>query len=266
MNIVEADMETRHRVLRSVYRCLAEANYTKTPSHVSSAMHRQIRELLNLDPFRSVKISYNILALEMYPELKRTISRSREPLLTAARLAIAGNIIDFGIYSTIDIEGTVERALRDTIAIDDFKLFSKELNAHDRVLYLLDNAGEIVFDMLLIKELQALGKKVTAVVKGGPVLNDCTMEDAIQVGLDKVCPVIDTGSDHVGTILEHTTRAFSERFAQKDQIIISKGQGNFETLMAVKGNIYFLLQAKCHVVARMLELPEGAMILARGDK
>jgi uncharacterized protein with ATP-grasp and redox domains len=258
--------DVMRRVMLSVMRGIYEAGPAKTPSHLSSEMHRRIRRLLKADPFRGVKARYNRITLGMYPELKRTVSDSPDPLGTAARLAIAGNVIDFGIYSSVDIKGAVERALSEPLAVDDSVRFAEEVEGAGQVLYLLDNAGEAVFDRLLIEELLARRKKVTAAVKSGPVINDCTMEDARQAGIEGLCKVIETGSDHVGTILDHTSRSFIERFHRKEQIIISKGQGNFETLFKEDGLIYFMFQAKCTVVARALDLPEGAMLLARGGR
>ena len=259
-----ASLETRHRVLRAILSDIKRADPEKTPAHASSGMHRSIRRLLRVDPFRGVKARYNRKALALYPELKQVVGQSHRALDTAAKLAIAGNVIDFGIYRSVDIKGTIKRALEEPLAVDDFDAFDQALGRVSRVLYLLDNAGEVVFDRLLIEELRARGKKVTAVVKAGPVLNDCTILDAGEAGLTGVCKVVDTGSDMVGTILEDTSRSFRERFARTDQLIISKGQGNFETLLNEKKNIFFLFQAKCEVVAGLLGLPTGSMLLADG--
>ncbi|MBF0519231.1 MAG: DUF89 family protein, partial [Nitrospirae bacterium] len=194
------------------------------------------------------------------------VLKSSNPLWIASRLAIAGNIIDFGIYDlSVDIEGTVERALKEHIEVDDFQCFSKEVQKHEEILYLLDNAGEIVFDLLLIEVLTCMGKTVTAVVKGAPVINDVTMTDAIEVGLADLCRVIDNGSDAVGTVLEFCSNTFKEEFNRHD-LIISKGQGNFETLVDTDKNNCFLFQAKCDVIARALALQTGAMLLKCRDR
>ncbi len=264
MDLAGVNTDTVHRVMKSVLRAIGQADPSKTPAHVTSPMHRRIRRLLKTDPFRGVKARYNRIALKMYPELKQSVALSAEPLATAARLAIAGNVIDFGIYSSVDIKGAVERALKEPMAVDDIRELVTALSEVDAVLYLLDNAGEVVFDRILIEELTALGKQVTVVVKSGPVINDCTIEDAIAAGLDDICRIIDNGSDSVGTMLEHTSRSFLERFSRKDQLIISKGQANFETLMHEDRRIFFLFQSKCAVVSRRLGLKEGDMLLARG--
>jgi len=254
----------QNELLRDIACVIGEAELSGSPAHVTTHIHRLIRSRTGVDPFGEVKRLYNDKALQMYDRLKEQVRSSPDPLLTASRLAIAGNIIDFGIFTAIDIEGTVERALEEEIAIDDFSYMSSVLGKPKNVLYLLDNAGEIVFDRLLIETLLELGSSVTAVVKGGAVLNDALMDDAVQIGLDNICTVIDNGSDAVGTILEWCPDTFTKVF-HSAQVLISKGQGNFETLMHEKRpDLFFLFQAKCDVVSRHLGLEKGDMILAHG--
>jgi uncharacterized protein with ATP-grasp and redox domains len=257
----EAAEETRHEVVRAVLAELGRADPGKSPAHATTFMHRRIREMLGKDPFARVKSRYNTIAMGLYPGLKSMVSESHDPFLTASRLAIAGNIIDFGIFSSVDLEGAIERALGEPLAVDHSERFREEVSRAGSILYLLDNSGEIVFDRLLMEELIALGKHVTAVVKGSPVINDCTMNDAREAGIGEICDVIDNGSDAVGTILEMVSAEFRERFRGNGSLIISKGQGNFETLMGEPGNIFYLFQSKCEVLSGVLELPRGSMLL-----
>jgi len=258
----DADVALWREVLKAVLEDIGAAEFHKSPSHASTRMHRRIREMLGRDPFARLKRKYNDIAMELMPSLKEKVRSSSDPLATAARLAIAGNIIDFGIFRSVDIEGTVERALNEPLGVNHGDAFLRDINEASEVLYLLDNAGELVFDMLLIAEIQKLGKTVTAVVRGGPILNDATMEDAMHVGLPSLCTVIDNGSDSVGTVLEEASDALLGRFKNNGTLIISKGQGNFETLLHEDRNIYFLFQAKCKVVSRALGLQNGDMLLA----
>jgi len=252
-------------VIKAALPEMERADFSKSPAHATTFIHRKIREVIGADPFRKIKSEYNKKALSLYPELEREIKKSADPLFTAARLAVAGNVIDFGIFTSIDIGGTVKKALDAEIAVDDYAPFKRKIEESRDILYLLDNAGEIVFDRLLIEILSSMGKKVTAVVKGAPVINDATREDAFEVGLNGRCELIDNGSDCVGTILPMTSPEFRERF-ETAALIISKGQGNFETLMLEKKeNVFFLFQAKCGVVSRMLALPQGAMLLKRHE-
>jgi hypothetical protein len=218
--------------------------------------------LLGKDPFKELKCEYNKIALGLYPSLELLVSQSQDPLWTATRLAIAGNVIDFGIYTSVDIDGTIHKAINHSLAVDEFDIFKNAISEADRILYLADNAGEIVFDRLLIETLISKGKKVTVVVKGSSVINDSTLEDALEAGLIGICEVIDNGSDAVGTIFPWTSLTFQKQFENAD-LIISKGQGNFETVTGFQKNIFFLFQSKCDVVSKELGLSNGSMLLKK---
>ncbi|MDA8077633.1 MAG: ARMT1-like domain-containing protein [Nitrospiraceae bacterium] len=256
------DEALQERIIKEVLPVIAAADMRKPPAYTTTFLHRMIREQLGQDPFKKTKHTFNSLALGLYPELRERVRGSAEPLWTAARLAIAGNVIDFGIFSSIDINGSVTRALEPRIAVDDYESFRAAAGEADSILYLLDNSGEIVFDRLLIEELQASGRKVKAVVKGSAVLNDATMEDAMQIGLPELCEVTDNGSDAIGTILEWTSPGFRAEFEKAD-LIVSKGQGNFETLSGTRKKTFFLFQSKCGVVSKDLGLEPGSMLLKK---
>jgi uncharacterized protein with ATP-grasp and redox domains len=248
---------------------LEEIRYTdmeRPPAYSTTFLHRKIRQILNKNPFKEIKEEYNQIALSLYSGLKKQVKHSSDPLWTAVRLAIAGNVIDFGIFTSVDILGTIERALNSPITVDHYKSFKKSIEQNQEILYLLDNAGEIVFDRILIEELIEMGKKVKAVVKGEPVLNDSTIEDVKQIGLDNICEIISNGSDCIGTILEMTDPIFNKIFYDS-KLIISKGQGNFETLydtFHIKDKeSYFLFQSKCDVVSKELGVSKGSMLLMK---
>jgi uncharacterized protein with ATP-grasp and redox domains len=253
-------------VLKGVTDEIKATDMSKSPAYSTTFMHRKIRQLLGKDPFKDIKSEYNQAALRLYPGLRERVFQSNDPLWTAARLAIAGNIIDFGIFSSVDIIGTVERSLNGPITIDHYSWFKHAVDSRSSVFYLLDNSGEIVFDRLLIEVLVKMGKKVKAVVKGSPVLNDSTFYDAAETGLTELCEIVDNGCDCIGTILEMTSPDFNRMFDDAD-FIISKGQGNFETLDCRDNSnryhkeIIFLLQAKCDVVSKELGLSRGSMLL-----
>ena len=252
----------REQVIKEVLPVMQRADTARPPAYTTTFIHRLIREKLGRDPFKKVKNAYNSLAMGLYAELKARTRRSEDPLWTASRLAISGNVIDFGIYTSIDIESSILRSLEEHIAVDDYAMFREDLDRSGEILYLLDNAGEIVFDRLLIEELAAMGKKVRAAVKGSAVLNDVTAEDARQTGLQDICEVIDNGSDAIGTILEWTSPEFRAHY-DGAELVISKGQGNFETLTGNGKKTYFLFQSKCDVVSKELGLSPGSMLLKK---
>jgi uncharacterized protein with ATP-grasp and redox domains len=262
LNLGTRDESLKERVVDAVLEEIKTADNEKTPAHFTSRMHRTIRDMMGSDPFGEIKSEYNSRALGLYPALSEMAAKSPDSLLTASRLAIAGNVIDFGIFASVDIEGAVQRALENPLAVDDYPFMRAAVEAHEKVLYLLDNAGEAVFDRILIEGLVSMDKRVTAVVKGGPVINDCTWADAVQAGITGLCEVIDNGSDAVGTILEKTSKGFRKRFYDKSALVISKGQGNLETLLDEEREIFFLFQSKCGVLSGVLGVEEGAMLLA----
>ncbi len=265
LKLAGVDGPRGENIMKSVLPGISEVNTSESPAHFTTIMHRRLREALGADPFLAIKSEYNRKALAIENELGKIVKESADPLFTAARIAIAGNIIDFGIFSSIDMKGTLRRALGGPLAVDDYDDFKREIEKADDVLYLCDNAGEIVFDKILIRALAAMGKRVTACVKGSAIINDAVLEDAREAGLISLCEVMDNGSDCVGTILQTTSPAFNGRF-ERAGLVISKGQGNFETLMGLRKNIFFLFQSKCEVVSKFLGLPLGAMLLARAAR
>jgi uncharacterized protein with ATP-grasp and redox domains len=256
------DISLQEAILKSTLEDIQKADTSKPPAFTTTFIHRKIRQMLGMDPFKDIKSEYNQIALKLYPSLKTTIENSPDRLWTSTRLAIAGNVIDFGIFTSVDIEGTIRKALNSKIAVDDYDALKVAIASANEILYLTDNAGEIVFDRILIEILIQLGKKVKAVVKGSPVINDSTMEDAKEAGLTKICEVMDNGSEAVGTILDWTSSAFQKVFKDA-QLIISKGQGNFETLIGTEKRLFFLFQSKCDVVSKELGLLTGSMLLKK---
>ena len=258
------DEQIHEQVVRNILRLAADLDMGQSPPVMGQKIHRVIRELVDMeDPYHKIKKQFNNLALTLYPELQKLIIGSEYPLMTAVRLAIAGNIIDFGVNSPLE-ELNLETAISESLAAEfhsaQLESFQDSVTKAEEIFYLADNAGEIVFDRLLIEQLPY--EKVTVVVKGKPVINDATMKDAELVGLPKAVEVIDNGSDGPGTILESCSRYFRDRFARAD-LVIAKGQGNYETLNEVNKNIFFILKAKCPVIARDLDCEVGEMILRR---
>ena len=242
---------------------IEQASLDEVPARTTTIIHRMLRAETGIDPYRSVKDAYNRIALERLPQLKEMAARSADPLEGAVRAAIAGNVIDFGIYESIDLDRSIEESFRLPLSDAEYRAFSREVERARRILYLCDNAGEIVFDRVLLETLRALGKDVTAVVKGSPVINDATQDDAVAAGLHECATVIDNGNDGIGTLLEASSARFLEAYKSAD-LIISKGQANYETLVGEKnGRIFFLFKVKCPVVAGFLGRKNGDIVLTR---
>jgi len=260
------DEQIHEQVVREVLRLASGMDMSQSIPSIAQKIHRLLRILIGRnDPYRKVKNWSNTLALKLYPNLKKLIETSSEPLEAAVRMAIAGNIIDFGVKHSLE-ESDIEKAIDDCLISDfdktQFESFREAVSKAENILYLADNAGEIVFDRLLIEQLGP--EKVTLAVKARPVLNDATSEDARAAGLISLVAVIDNGDDAPGTILETCSVAFQHYFGAAD-VVIAKGQGNYESLSDVDKNIFFLLKAKCSVIAEHLGCKLNQMILQRSD-
>jgi len=262
--LVTSDHKLREWILRETLSTLHEKSFDTTPPSIGRDIHSIVKTLTgDNDPYIKVKRESNTIALNLTASLKDHIKNSPDPFETALRLAIAGNIIDYGQGDTIDekkIQHSISQCLNQPIERDSIEELKEELSRASNILYLADNAGEIVFDRLLIDELQQY--PVSLAVRGKPIINDALMEDAAIAGIDKVVEVIDNGTDIPGTIIEECSPEFRERFANSD-LIISKGQGNYETLSNSPQKIFFLLKVKCPVISRDIGCQEGDIVVRK---
>ena len=253
-----ADESWQYWVLQEVLDELRQFELTSTPPEMGYRIHQIVRrEIGDRDPYRQAKDASTRQALALYPRLKALVAGADDPLQTAVRLSIAGNIIDLALAQEYDLEATIQRVLAQPFAIDAYAAFRDGLARAEGVLYLADNAGETVFDRVLI---ETLDKPVTYAVKGGPVLNDATRQDALAAGLGPVATIVDNGSNAPGTIIRLCSEELRHLLAQAD-LIIAKGQANYESLSGTEASIFFLLQAKCPVIARSLGVPVQSIVL-----
>ena len=259
---VTDDEQVHEKLVRETLKLASTMPFDKPPPWMGQQIHRMLREAIGQqDPYRVAKRGANGFALRLLPELRGVIGAAEDPFEAAVRMAIAGNVVDLGVkseLSTMEIQYALEAAMKVTLEGDAVDHLNDRAEAAERILYLADNAGEIVFDRLLIELLPI--DRVTLVVKGAPIINDATREDAETAGLTELVDVIDNGSDAPGTILEDCSPAFGRCFDEAD-LIISKGQGNYETLSGVDKEIFFLLKVKCPVIARDLGYPVGRLVL-----
>jgi len=237
---------------------LKELSMTATPAENGAKVYNKIREITGVyDSYKEIKKRSIEEAKKMYGYLKNEIEKSDTPLETAVRISIAGNIIDFGVNTKFDLKTDVEKILYQDFAYFDFESFSNQLKTAEQILYIGDNAGESVFDKLLI---ETINKKTIYAVREIPVINDSVMEDAINSDLNQVSTIISSGVKAPGTILNQCNDNFLE-FFNSANVIISKGQGNYEGLSGVNRTIFFLLKAKCPVIAKHLNVEVGSIIL-----
>ena len=258
--LITSDEEVHRRILAEVAGRMANLSLDQTPAALSQPVYEIAAELTGTrDPYSLKKKESNKIALELLPGLRRSILKAADPLETALRAAVAGNVIDLGIGHSFDIRKDIRRIMRRPFAKNAITEFKKELRPGRRVLYLGDNAGEIVFDTLLVEQLLKTGAQVVFTVKSAPIINDATMEDAVESGMTKLVRVVETGAADIG-IDWKTVSAEFRRLFKEAHVILSKGHGNFETCSDRPENIYFLLMAKCDMVARELGVKVGDMV------
>ncbi len=264
IRLINDDKKIHEQILREVLCLASEMVFNESPPVMAQKIHRVIRQLAETDdPYRLQKQRFNEFALKLLPKFQDMVSSSVKSFEAAVRLAIAGNIIDLGAkcsLGTAEAEKIIEQAMTEAFDMSDLKAFQDATDRAEDILYLADNAGEIVFDKPLLEQMGP--SKITFVVKGAPVINDATIDDAKSAGITNLVEVIDNGDDAPGTILESCSQEFQRRFEEAD-LIIAKGQGNYETLSDVETNIFFILRAKCPVIARDLNCPVGTLVLRK---
>ncbi|NLO50012.1 MAG: DUF89 family protein [Bacteroidales bacterium] len=229
-----------------------------TPAETGAKVYQIVSKVTGVeDPYKEIKQQHILETNAIYPELEKIVANADDPLLTAIKIAIAGNVIDLGVNKAFDIVRDVQTILKQDFAIFDYSAFKKQLAKSENILYLGDNVGESVFDILLIKELK---KPVKYAVRSTPIINDATREDAIASGIDQVAEIVDSGCKSPGIILSQSAPAFLKIFDTAD-LVISKGQGNFEGLSGCNRQVFFLLKAKCRIISNHLGVAEGSVIL-----
>ena len=261
--LVTDDAELHTEILRDVAGQIPLSRRDISPAALSQCVYETVSRVTGeADPFRAQKAETNRLALALLPELRGMIEAAPDPLDAALHVAVAGNIIDLGIGHEFEIERDVRELMTRSFAISAIEDFRAELQPGHRLLYLGDNAGEIAFDRLLVEYLLQAGLQVTFTVKSGPIINDAMMDDARTVGLTDRVPVIETGSDDIGVNWDNVSPAFREAVGDAD-VIVAKGHGNFETCVGRPENFYFLLKAKCTIVADALGCEFGDIVFVR---
>jgi len=261
--MITSDEKILWQILNELSLSIPKIPFGATPPEIGREVYRIISGITGVkDPYQRIKRKYIRQALYLYPELKKLIDSSDDRLMVAIRLSIAGNVIDFGANSDFDLKRDIETILTQEFAVNHYREFCETLDKARKVLYLADNAGETVFDRLLIEELH---KRVIYVVREEPIINDATREDALLSGINEVAEILSSGCDAPGNILKFCSDEFMKIYCSAD-LIISKGQGNYEGLSEENRPLFFLLKAKCRVIARDIGIKEGSIILMKAKR
>ena len=251
--------EEQLEILRQTLAMTSSLDFDKSPPAMAKKIHAIIRQITGVeDAYVKIKDESTAFALEMLPFLRHEVEKSECPFETTIRLVIAGNIIDFGTdhnFNLNSVHQIIADSLKQQIDLNAIGRLHKRMMESERILYIADNCGEIVLDRLLIEPYR---EKITLAVRGNPILNDATRREAEMSGMNEIVNIIDTGDSIPGVILENCSAEFKEHFAKCD-FIISKGQGNFETLNETDRPVFFLFMSKCQVVANLLNTEIGSL-------
>lgn len=252
------DERLQELIINDSLEILNEYKSYKTSPELARDIHRTVKLRTGInDPYEKVKDKDLKAAKAVYPILKEFIATSDNKLYWALKTSATGNNLDSAIYGDVDVDKCVKQELQRSFAIDDSEIFKSKLATATNILIIGDNTGETVFDKVLIETLPDV--TITYAVRDMPIINDATIEEAILSELDQVATIISSGCNAPGLILDECSEEFLSVYMQAD-IIISKGQGNFEAL-SEKGNIFFLLKAKCPMIARRLDVELNDYVL-----
>jgi uncharacterized protein with ATP-grasp and redox domains len=263
---LELDEATENHLLTMTNEYLQNCDRTKTNPEIMGEIWKRITTILENDnPYRDIKARYNQLMLSLEEEIEKIIEVSKQPLKMALKLAVLANIIDFSAKHEFD-EQTVKDKLMQAeniqLAQDDSDKLFDALSQAKSLLYIGDNCGEIVIDKMFIRKIKQLYQNlhVTYGVRGQAIVNDVTIEDAKDVNMKDVAEIISNGDGSLGTVLSRTSAQFQNVFSDSD-VIIAKGQGNFEGLSdMVDRHIFFLFMAKCDLVAELVGVEKMSIV------
>jgi uncharacterized protein with ATP-grasp and redox domains len=265
MDLSTDDEELKMEIMEEIFKFLSDNFKLDTNSNsTGSLMHNLIKQKTGcMDPYRNEKIEGNEIALKYLPDVKKILEED-DSLENHVKIAIIGNILDFGAFTLDDdIEGVIKDALKKDLTVKDIEEFENSLRTNDKVLYLVDNTGEIVFDKLLLSKIREYGLDITIEVKSEPILNDACMAEALDAGLDEYGEIVEIGCGTVGYVDSEISDEFREIF-NDHKFIISKGMGNYEGLTEIDlsdKDIYFLLCAKCNTISRDIGVNLHDMLL-----
>ncbi len=264
----EATDDKRLEYMQRVLRIFADADKSSSGPVMVRQIYDIQKEMFGMEnDFTDIKKYFNNLILEKEKDIRNNINKATDPLKLAVQYAMIGNYIDFGAMNTVDeakLNELIDNANADEVADEPYKELVSDISTAKKIVYLPDNCGEIVFDKVFISKIkeQYPDAQITVLVKGGAILNDATMEDAVQVGLDKIVTVMGNGNNIAGTCLEKLSKEAKVVIDDAD-VIISKGQANYETLRKCGMNVYYIFMCKCDMFAKGFNVPRYTGMLVR---
>ncbi len=261
MNYGGVDQRTQIDTIKEVLHTLEKADDSLTPSNLAGQTNQVIREMVGIDDlYREIKRKSHLMAEEYLEDLIDLSNEGNDKLEQGLKVSAAGNIIDVVHVNDYDLWDEVITTVNQELLGGGVEAFQQRIDDSPYLLYLADNVGETVFDRVFIETLDI---PVIYAVKGGPILNDATLEDALAAGINQVAEIVETGSRAPGTILSQCSDEFQQLF-EKSSLILSKGQANYETLDDKGDKIFFLLRVKCPILSREINVPLDTLVLKQG--
>jgi len=265
LSVMEIDAGTAEKIRAEAQRMSADFSFSHTPPFVAKDVYQMISHYSgNDDPLFVVKQESIKNASKHLPFIQEQIQLSDDPLFASLKAAVAGNVIDFGAKEQFNLEEEISSVFTTDFAVNDYVQLKADIERNDRIMILADNSGENVYDKVLMETMRRLypEKQIRYVVRGRPIINDITVDEAKQIGIDAVAEIVDSGVDTPGLDLLRATSTFTEMF-QAAPLVIAKGMGNYECLEGNGKRIYFLFKVKCEVVSASIEATLGSLILKR---
>ncbi|CCU78583.1 Uncharacterized protein MJ0202 [Halanaerobium saccharolyticum subsp. saccharolyticum DSM 6643] len=223
-----------------------------TAPMLAAEIQKYIKNLTEVeDPYFDLKEKNLKEAQRLLPLVEAEIKKAEDSLLASLLMSAMGNSIDAGVSLNVNIKENIDQAIKDSFAHSDYKCFKEKIKKADSLLIIADNTGEALFDRLLLKELKPYNLNITYAVREIPILNDITAEKAAELGIGEYAEIIKSGTTAPGMLMEEASQEFLEAYKNAD-LVISKGQGNLEGLLDIEEDIYFLLKAKCEIIAEVL--------------
>ena len=265
--LLQLDEKLSDEIMQEVNKRATNFSFNETPPYIAKDVYEYLEQMTNLDdPLEKLKQESIKKATSYLPLINKKIENSEDKLFTAIKAAVAGNVIDFATTKEFSLDDEINSIFKTNFSINDYKIFKEKLYKVDKLIILSDNAGENVFDKVLIKTIKELlpNLKIYYATRGKAIINDITIKEALQIGIDKYCEVISSGVDTPGLEKKQASKEFLKLF-NETSLILSKGMGNFESLESSNDSrIFFLFKVKCEVVANAISRNLGEIILKRG--
>jgi uncharacterized protein with ATP-grasp and redox domains len=262
-NAIGADKYLANTIQNEVTKLSKNFSFENTPPEIASYVYQQISTIAQKeDLYDEVKQNSTKKAISFISKLREKLHNDTDKLLTATKIAIAGNVIDLAAEVEFDLSKELQNIFHTDFDINNFTKMKEELQKAKSVVILGDNVGEHIFDYLFIETLKKLYPNANYyyMVRGKPIINDVTMKEAKEAGFHTLCNLIDSGVDTPGFAYSRATQEAKDIFDNAD-LVISKGMGNYESLTPIhRKNICFLLKVKCEVVAKSLNAQVGNIV------